>query len=141
MEFLQKKSDGLDYVIEVIQISNDGIKVTQSHPNGRQGVLLSDSPPDICLSTAVSYAFSALPTKLWKKYQYAEKFVRLVKMKTPKVCYFFIQSCYAFSSFFILSIVLFLSFAFLFCFCQISIFNVITGSQGISKHVPHCRVF
>jgi len=51
-------------------------------------VRLSDAPPPIDSSSAVSYAFSALPTKLWKKYQYAEKFVRLVKMKTPKVTYY-----------------------------------------------------
>ena len=84
LEFLQKKN-GEDLVVEVLLISNDGIKVTQFHPHGRQGVLLSDAPPPIDSSSAVSYAFSALPTKLWKKYQYAEKFVRLVKMKTPKV--------------------------------------------------------
>ena len=84
LEFLQKRN-GDDYVIEVLLISGDGIKVTQFHPNGRQGIELADTPPTLQSSTAVSYAFSALPTKLWKKYQYAEKFVRLVKMKTPKV--------------------------------------------------------
>ena len=84
LEFLQKRNGG-DYVVEVLLISGDGIKVTQFHPNGRQGIELSDTPPTLQSSTAVSYAFSALPTKLWKKYQYAEKFVRLVKMKTPKV--------------------------------------------------------
>ena len=84
LEFLQKKN-GEDFVVEVLLVSGDGIKVTQFHPNGRQGVELSDTPPALQSSTAVSYAFSALPTKLWKKYRYAEKFVRLVKMKTPKV--------------------------------------------------------
>ena len=89
LEFLQRRS-GEDFVVEVLLISNDGIKVTQYHPNGQRGVLLGDAPPSVTSSNAVSYAFSALPTKLWKKYQYAEKFVRLVKMKTPKVPKFFL---------------------------------------------------
>lgn len=83
LEFLQNR-DGVDYVVEVIRISQDGIKVTQYQPNGKYGIPLQETPPDISHS-AICYAFSGLPTKLWKKYQYADKFVRLVKMKTPKV--------------------------------------------------------
>lgn len=83
LEFLQSRN-GIDYVVEVIRISEDGIKVTQYQPNGKSGIQLLETPPDVCHS-AICYAFSGLPSKLWKKYQYAEKFVRLVKMKTPKV--------------------------------------------------------
>ena len=86
LEFIQSR-ESISYVTEVVRISSDGIKVTVFNPNGKKGVPLQDSPLPMS-SSAISYAFSALPTKLWKKYQYADKFVRLVKMKTPKVCLF-----------------------------------------------------
>ena len=83
LEFLQSKG-GESLVVEVFRISSDGIKITTYHPNGRKGIPLQDTPSSIP-QTAVSYAFSGLPQKYWKKYQYADKFVKLVRMKTPKV--------------------------------------------------------
>ena len=83
LEFLQNRG-GIDYVVEVFQISSDGIKVTIFNPNGKIGVPLEDSPIAVPQS-AICHAFGGLPTKLWLKYKYADKFVRLVKMKTPKV--------------------------------------------------------
>ena len=83
LEFI--KSKGKDfYVTEVFRVSSDGNKVTTYQANGRDGVPLLDRPGEVPKS-AVSYAFSGLPQKLWKKYQYADKFVRLVRMKSPKV--------------------------------------------------------
>lgn len=83
LEFI--KSNGNDaYVTEVLRISSDGNKITSYNTNGREGVLLQENPLPIPAS-AVSYAFSGLPKKLWKKYQYADKFIRLVRMKSPKV--------------------------------------------------------
>ena len=85
LEFIKSKA-GEMYVTEVIRVSTDGNKVTCYQPNGRDGVPLLAVPADIPKS-AVSYAFSGLPQRLWKKYQYADKFVRLVRMKSPKVSY------------------------------------------------------
>ena len=87
LEFIQCRS-GVEYVVEGLRISPDGIKVTITTPNEKNGVPLQESPVPISPSS-VSHAFSALPPKFWKKYQYADKFVRLVKMKTPKVCQLF----------------------------------------------------
>lgn len=83
LEFIQNRG-GIEYVVEVLRISEDGIKVTIFSPNGKIGVPLCETPHSVP-PTAISYAFSVLPQKYWKKYQYADKFVRLVKMKTPKV--------------------------------------------------------
>lgn len=97
LEFIKSKS-GEMYVTEVIRVSTDGNKVTCYQPNGRDGVPLLAMPADIPKS-AVSYAFSGLPQRLWKKYQYADKFVRLVRMKSPKVSYcFVVESCKGFES-------------------------------------------
>jgi len=86
LEFIQNRG-GIEYVVEVLRISEDGIKVTIFSPNGKIGVPLCETPHSVP-STAISYAFSALPQKYWKKYQYADKFVRLVKMKTPKITFY-----------------------------------------------------
>jgi len=83
LEFLQTR-DNHEYVIEVMHISPDGIKVTIFHPNGKIGVLLMETPQSVP-SSAICYTFALLPEKYWKKYQYADKFVRLLKMKTPKL--------------------------------------------------------
>ncbi len=83
LEFV--KQHGKDtHVMEVFKVTSDGIRVTTYQPNGKVGVLLQNDPPETPKS-AVSYAFSGLPQRLWKKYQYADKFVHLVRLKTPKV--------------------------------------------------------
>lgn len=84
LEFIKPKGKDL-LVTDVLRISSDGNKIT-SYNTGREGVPVQEHPPEIP-GTAVSYAFSGLPQKLWKKYQYADKFIRLVRMKSPKVRY------------------------------------------------------
>uniref|UniRef100_A0A7N5ZY18 Serine/threonine-protein kinase PLK4 n=1 Tax=Anabas testudineus TaxID=64144 RepID=A0A7N5ZY18_ANATE len=58
--------------------------VTIYQPNGGKGFPVLDCPPappeDILICS-----YEDLPEKYWKKYQYASKFVQLVKSKTPKV--------------------------------------------------------
>ncbi|KAM7439975.1 Serine/threonine-protein kinase plk4 [Porites harrisoni] len=85
LEFFHRKS-GEDKVFEVLRISQNGMKITVYQPNGKAGVPLSSQPPPPsgCDSTC-SYLFSNLPSKYWKKYQYATRFVHLVRKKTPKV--------------------------------------------------------
>ncbi len=83
LEFIKSKAN-CEFVMEVFKVSSDGIKITTYQPNGKIGIPLQASP-SVTPSSAVSYAFSGLPQRLWKKYQYADKFVRLVRMKTPKV--------------------------------------------------------
>ena len=91
LEFFHHKN-GEDRVFEVLRISQNGMKISVYQPNGKSGVPLSlqpPSPPAGCESTC-TYLFSNLPSKYWKKYQYATRFVHLVRKKTPKVgvdCY------------------------------------------------------
>ncbi|XP_064366748.1 serine/threonine-protein kinase PLK4 isoform X1 [Dromaius novaehollandiae] len=86
MEFL-KEHHSQEFVKEVLRISCDGNVIAVYHPNEGRGFLLDDRPPappeDICM-----YNFDNLPEKYWKKYQYAAKFVQLVRTKTPKVTFY-----------------------------------------------------
>ncbi|XP_022077721.1 serine/threonine-protein kinase PLK4 isoform X2 [Acanthochromis polyacanthus] len=83
MELL-KCQNGQERVREVLRISCDGSMVTIYQPNGGKGFPLLDCPPappeDILICS-----YEDLPEKYWKKYQYASRFVQLVKSKTPKV--------------------------------------------------------
>ncbi|NWR68833.1 PLK4 kinase, partial [Centropus unirufus] len=86
MEFL-KEHHSQELVKEVLRISCDGNEIAVYHPNEGRGFLLDDKPPappdDVCV-----YNFDNLPEKYWKKYQYAAKFVQLVRTKTPKVTFY-----------------------------------------------------
>lgn len=83
MELL-KGQGAQERVKEVLRISCDGSMVTVYQPNEGKGFPVLDHPPsppeDILICS-----FDDLPEKYWKKYQYATKFVQLVKSKTPKV--------------------------------------------------------
>ncbi|XP_071354869.1 serine/threonine-protein kinase PLK4 isoform X1 [Trachinotus anak] len=83
MELLKCHS-GQERVKEVLRISRDGSMVTIYQPNSGKGFPVLDCPPappeDILICS-----YEDLPEKYWKKYQYASKFVQLVKSKTPKV--------------------------------------------------------
>ncbi|XP_051578300.1 serine/threonine-protein kinase PLK4-like isoform X2 [Myxocyprinus asiaticus] len=83
MELL-KGHGAQERVKEVLRISCDGSMVTVYQPNEGKGFPVLDHPPtppeDILICS-----YEDLPEKYWKKYQYATKFVHLVKSKTPKV--------------------------------------------------------
>ena len=88
LEFFHHKN-GEDRVFEVLRISQNGMKIAVYQPNGKTGVpLLSQPPPPTGCESTCTYLFSNLPSKYWKKYQYATRFVHLVRKKTPKVCYY-----------------------------------------------------
>ncbi|CAJ0916772.1 unnamed protein product [Ranitomeya imitator] len=86
MEFL-KEQNSQERVREVLRISCDGILVYIYLPNEGKGFPLVDRPPSPP-ENMLSYAFDSLPEKYWKKYQYASKFIQLVRSKTPKVTYY-----------------------------------------------------
>ncbi|XP_073497636.1 serine/threonine-protein kinase PLK4 isoform X1 [Phyllobates terribilis] len=86
MEFL-KEQNSQERVREVLRISCDGILVYIYLPNEGKGFPLVDRPPSPP-ENMLSYTFDSLPEKYWKKYQYASKFIQLVRSKTPKVTYY-----------------------------------------------------
>lgn len=83
MEFL-KVHNSQERVREVLRISYDGRTITAYNPNEGKGFPLDERPPSPPENVFI-YSFDSLPEKYWKKYQYACKFVQLVKSKTPKV--------------------------------------------------------
>lgn len=53
------------------------------------GLKIQESPPDLPESGADSiYSYENLPSRHWKKYIYASRFVQLVRAKTPKITYY-----------------------------------------------------
>lgn len=53
------------------------------------GSKIQDCPPDLPASGADSiYSYENLPSKHWKKYIYAYRFVQMVRGKTPKITYY-----------------------------------------------------
>ncbi|XP_042540744.1 serine/threonine-protein kinase PLK4 isoform X1 [Dipodomys spectabilis] len=84
---LLKECTSEEYVKEVLQISSDGTMVTVYYPNDGRDFLLADRPPSPTDNIS-TYSFDNLPEKYWRKYQYASRFVQLVRSKTPKITYF-----------------------------------------------------
>lgn len=83
MELL-KNVHGQERVKEVLRISCDGSMITIYQPNDGKGFLVLDCPPATPENILIC-SYDDLPEKYWRKYQYASKFVLLVKSKTPKV--------------------------------------------------------
>lgn len=84
---LLKEYTSQEYVKEVLQISSDGNTITVYYPHDGRGFPLADRPPSPTDNIS-RYSFDNLPEKYWKKYQYASRFVQLVRSKSPKITYF-----------------------------------------------------
>ncbi|XP_075866748.1 serine/threonine-protein kinase PLK4 isoform X3 [Microcebus murinus] len=84
---LLKEYTSQEYVKEVLQISSDGNMITIYYPNDGRGFPLADRPPSPTDNIS-RYSFDNLPEKYWRKYQYASRFVQLVRSKSPKITYF-----------------------------------------------------
>uniref|UniRef100_A0A7N5P8U9 Serine/threonine-protein kinase PLK4 n=1 Tax=Ailuropoda melanoleuca TaxID=9646 RepID=A0A7N5P8U9_AILME len=84
---LLKEHASQEYVKEVLQISSDGKMITVFYPNDGRGFPLADRPPPPTDNIS-RYSFDNLPEKYWRKYQYASRFVQLVRSKSPKITYF-----------------------------------------------------
>lgn len=84
LEFVKQKQK-VEKVMEVFVISPDGTSVKIYQPNHGKGEPISDHPLSLPESPTKQFTFDELPEKYWKKYQYAARFVKLVRSKTPKV--------------------------------------------------------
>lgn len=87
IEFLKKKGPSREErVIDVCRISNDGLRIVLYQMNGGKGAIVRDKPPDLPdQGSDAIFSYESLPEKHWKKYEYAVRFVNLVRAKTPKV--------------------------------------------------------
>ncbi|KAH8373522.1 hypothetical protein KR009_012404, partial [Drosophila setifemur] len=78
-----------DRITDVCRISDDGQRIIIYQPDPGRGLPIREQPPDLQIpSEDCVYHYESLPSKHWKKYVYADRFVGLVKSKTPKVTYF-----------------------------------------------------
>ena len=88
VETLQK-IDGKFYVVEVVKISSDGMKIAVFYPNNRKGVPASEVPTQVLDKEATVYSYNdEIPQKIWKKYETAYTFVNSIKKSTPRVRYY-----------------------------------------------------
>lgn len=90
IEFLKKRGPfKKDVVCEVMRISADGLRIILYEPEGGKGIALEKEPPPHPSQGADKiYGIENLPEKHRKKYNYASKFIDLVRAKTPKVTYY-----------------------------------------------------
>ena len=93
LEFLKTKR-GQEVVSEVMRISGDGDRIVLYTPE--PGTAPASAPAAIPSSGADSFhSYHSLPGKYHKKYQYAARFVNLVKASTPKITLYTSQAkCY-----------------------------------------------
>ncbi|XP_022326348.2 serine/threonine-protein kinase PLK4-like isoform X4 [Crassostrea virginica] len=84
LEFVKQKQK-VEKVMEVFVISPDGMGIKIYQPNHGKGEPIQDHPLPLPESPSKQFSFDELPEKYWKKYQYAARFVKLVRSKTPKV--------------------------------------------------------
>ncbi|XP_052077146.1 serine/threonine-protein kinase PLK4-like isoform X2 [Mytilus californianus] len=84
MEFVKLKQK-VEKVVEVMVISVDGQKINVYQPNRGKGEPVGEEPVALPTEPIKSFVFDMLPEKYWKKYQYAARFVKLVRSKTPKI--------------------------------------------------------
>ncbi|XP_007495558.2 serine/threonine-protein kinase PLK4 isoform X2 [Monodelphis domestica] len=84
---LLKEFDSQEYVKEVLLVSPDGKSITVYYPNDGKGFPLGNKPL-LPPTDMTRYNFDSLPEKYWRKYQYASRFVQLVRSKTPKITAF-----------------------------------------------------
>ena len=93
LEFIKTRR-GQELVTEVMRISGDGDRIVLYTPE--TGTVPGSAPPPIPSSGADSFhSYHSLPSKYHKKYQYAARFVNLVKASTPKITLYTSQAkCY-----------------------------------------------
>ncbi|CAF3066330.1 unnamed protein product [Rotaria sp. Silwood2] len=74
-------------IVDVFRVSRDGLHIITYTPNSRHGSPASDHPPPIPRDKNAyqEYHFDRLPSEYWKKYQYAHKFVTVVRSRMPKI--------------------------------------------------------
>ncbi|CAF1645596.1 unnamed protein product, partial [Adineta ricciae] len=74
-------------IVDVFRVSSDGLHIITYMPNSRHSSPVGEHPPPIPRDKNAyqEYHFDRLPPEYWKKYQYAHKFVTLVRSRTPKI--------------------------------------------------------
>lgn len=90
IEFIKYKAKlNADRITDICWISSDGMRIILYQPDPGRGLPIADHAPELPNTSAdCIFSYDNLPSKHWKKYVYAARFVGLVKSKTPKVTYY-----------------------------------------------------
>lgn len=76
-------------VVNVCRISSDGLRIVLYQPGGNHGLPIAPQPPELPSNgTDHLFNYENLPTKHFKKYLYASRFIEMVQAKTPKVTFY-----------------------------------------------------
>ncbi|XP_063233947.1 serine/threonine-protein kinase PLK4 isoform X2 [Bacillus rossius redtenbacheri] len=76
-------------IVDVCWISADGLRVAVYQPGGGKGVPVKDTPLEIPEQGAdYIYNYESLPTKCWRMYHIAFRFVTMLKERTTKITYY-----------------------------------------------------
>lgn len=74
---------------DVFRISSDGLRIVLYQPNSGKGVSVQSEPIDMPANGVDQiFSYENLPSRHWKKYLYAFRFVEMVKAKTPKITFY-----------------------------------------------------
>ncbi|XP_054734830.1 serine/threonine-protein kinase PLK4 [Anastrepha obliqua] len=97
IEFIKYKSRlREERITDICWISTDGLRITIYQPDPGRGLPITEEPSPLPAKDSSlnheAYTYNNLPSKHWKKYIYASRFVNLVKAKTPKVTFFSSQA-------------------------------------------------
>ncbi|XP_023248429.1 serine/threonine-protein kinase PLK4 isoform X2 [Copidosoma floridanum] len=83
VEFFKRRNN-IDRIIEVCRISGDGLRIILYKP--KEALAPGKQPPPLPERGADSiYSYESLPSKHHRKYEYAARFISLVRAKTPKI--------------------------------------------------------
>ncbi|XP_065359321.1 serine/threonine-protein kinase PLK4 [Calliphora vicina] len=90
IEFIKYRAKyNSDRITDICWISTDGMRIIIYQPDPGRGLPVGERPPDLPTTSAdCIFSYDNLPSKHWKKYVYAARFVGLVKSKTPKITYY-----------------------------------------------------
>ncbi|KAI9587949.1 serine/threonine-protein kinase PLK4 [Glossina fuscipes] len=90
IEFMKYKPKmNEDRITDICWISKDGMRIIIYQPDPGRGLPVTDREPELPITSPdCIFNYDNLPSKHWKKYIYAARFVNLVKSKTPKVIYY-----------------------------------------------------
>ena len=90
--FLSKRFNE-DRVTNVCRISSDGLRIVLYQAGGNHGVSIAPEPPELPLNGADHlFNYENLPSKHFKKYLYASRFIEMVQAKTPKVTFYSVKA-------------------------------------------------
>ena len=82
-----KEKKGQQYIIEVMKVSTESDTITIYKVNNGKGLPIGDKPPPMPANpdSVLTFSYKTLPEQYWKKYDFAAKFFKLVRSRTPKI--------------------------------------------------------